>query len=226
MHDAPPNLSVVLGGFDGVTTRKHTLYVQGRKLMTTSSDARLVRAVIRAASALVAEPTAEQLRLDAVPVVAPDGSVVPVDHGLGNDLRAIERRLTARGYRVLDCAAILVDPAPGAVTIPDARAAWAIDDPALDAAFPARPGDNDLDALDALDGPLTRIVHPAHEVPASRAATVASIAALARRHDGTLRADDVARLAELINRVRVVPSVLTESPVLLDLVTGHEGARG
>lgn len=218
--DAPPNLSVVLGGSNGAATTKHSLYVQGRQLMTTSNEARLVRAVIRAASALVVEPAAGQVRLDAVPVITPRGSVVVVDRALNHELRVLERRLARRGHRILDCTTTVVDPETGTAAVPDARAAWAIDEQALAELLPAAPGDDDLRRV---DGAIARIVHLSHETPESRVAAVAYVAALARRPDGTLRTDDVVRVAALTDRVATVPFVSDASPALLDLLLDPDG---
>jgi hypothetical protein len=216
--DAPPNLSVVVGGSRGRAKDKHHLYVQGRHLSATADDGRLLRSVIRAASALVATPTTEQLRLDALPVVAPDGSVVIVDHGLDHELRAIQRRIEQRGYRVLDCAAVALDPSAGQVVLPDARAAFDLDAQAFTERFPTGAADDDLGALQA---PIAGIVYACHQAPASRAAEVAFLGALARTQQGTLRTEDVARFPELTDRTPAVPYVFTDPPALIDLVTAR-----
>ena len=51
-HDAPANLSVVVGDNHGPVRAKHALYVQGVYLGSPATDGRLLRTVIRAGAAL------------------------------------------------------------------------------------------------------------------------------------------------------------------------------
>lgn len=195
-HDAPPNLSVVVGGARRVVRDKHHLYVQGALLAAAASDGRLVRGVVRAGAGLVAAVAPDALLVRAIPVIAPDGTAVLVDSRANSDLRAVQARLERSGHRVVDTPWVVADAAARLV-LGDAAAQWRIDCAALDEQFPPGPADDDLTARTA---PITRLIALSPAVPESPAAAIALAAGLVyddRAGPGRLRTADVARLARL-----------------------------
>lgn len=205
---------MVVGERRGAARDKHRLYVQGRHLASPASDGSLARAIVRSGASLVTPPDATGLVLGAIPVVHPDGSVTLVDADLNHELRLVQSRLARGGTRVLDCPTVTIDPARAHVRIPDAAARWRVDPTRFDAAFPPRPGDDDLGPL---DGPVGRVVVATAGAPDSPAAAVAAAVGLVRR-EGRLDVRDVDRLARLLTEVPLVPYVFTEPVPLAELL--------
>lgn len=211
----PPNLSVVVGDARDGVRDKHLLYVQSRQVVAASSDGRLLRAVLRAGATLVDRPPPGGLTIHAIPLVDPDGSMTLVDPQLNHALRTEQSRLERRGYRVIDCTRVVVDPDTAHATLSDAAACWEVDRGRFDAEFPPGPGDDDLRSVDA---PVTRVIVPTRAVPGSAAESIAAAAGLVRDETGRLCRADVERLARMLTRAVVTPSLLTDPRPLADLV--------
>jgi hypothetical protein len=105
--EAPPNLSLLVGGGDGRVRDFHWLYRGGQATVRSRTIGRLVRAAVAHLDAYAPGP-GQLLRLDARLLVR-DGVAVLVDPVLGSIVDRVERRLQRLGYQVGDVAAVSVD---------------------------------------------------------------------------------------------------------------------
>jgi hypothetical protein len=129
--EAPPNLSLLVGGTDGRIRDFHWLYRGGRATVRSRTIGRLVRAAVAHLDAYAPRPE-HQVQLDARLLVR-EGVAVLVDPLLGSIVDRVERRLQRLGYQVGDVAAVSVDP------------------DGFDVVLSAPTLDLDPDALDALE---------------------------------------------------------------------------
>jgi len=124
--DAPPNYSVKIADDD--RRGFHLLYRSSALAVRTRDPRRLVAAVCRyLASHAPYDP--ELFVLAGVVVVGRHGAVI-APSGLRQMLPTVERRLDARGLRVVDAPWVLLDPAARAVVVPEHG--LAVDDRALE----------------------------------------------------------------------------------------------
>lgn len=195
---APANLSVVLGGTTGRTRSKHQLHVQGQLSSMISGDGGLIRAVIRSLGALAAEPPAGTLSLNAFLIVDPGGRAVAVDRRLAADLRRLGPAVRRRGLTVVQVPQLDLWPDRATAVLPDGPAAIGVSRVALDARWPAHPGDDDLAAGEVT---VARFVYAGRPEPESRADAVADMVWMLRDPTGRVGRTGVEQLAAVTSRV-------------------------
>jgi hypothetical protein len=199
-QDAPANLSIVVGESAGRNRSKHHLYVQGQPLGSFDGDGSLIRAVIRMLGALAADRPAGSLSLNAFLVVDPGIAAIAVDRRLAADLDRLEPMLRRRGRSVLRLARLDMWPDRGVAALLDAATAVGVSVEAVDACWPARPGD---DALVSGAMPISRIVYAGLPEPGSRADLVAAMVPMVRDPTGRVARTNAAALAALAAHVDV-----------------------
>ena len=199
-HDAPANLSIVVGESAGTNRSKHHLYVQGQPLSSIDGDGSLIRTVIRMLGALAADPAPGSVSLQAFLVVEPGVAAIAVDRRLASDLGRLEPLLRRRGRSVLRLPRLDVWPDRGTAALPDAATAVAVSREALDARWPAQPGDDDLAAGEVV---ITRVAYAGLPEPGSRADVVAAMMPMVRDPTGRVARTDAAGLAAFAAHVEV-----------------------
>lgn len=128
--DPAPNFSVQLAGHDGDDASGfHFLYRGFTPVVRTLDLRRLVDAVFGHLDSLQLPGPAGYLRLNVLALVR-DGSAVLCPPDLRQALAALERRLNAAGFSVVDRPFATVDPATGELVVEEPR--LSIDRQALD----------------------------------------------------------------------------------------------
>jgi hypothetical protein len=223
-HATSPNLAVLLGDVEGHTRSKHLLHVQGRLRLATTSDSRLLRAVIRSAAALAADQPVGTLRLDASILLDPHGRAMAIDNQLGDELRRLEPRARRSNYRIIDTPFIDVDTSSATIVLPEWRELTGLSADALDGRWPSDPGADDLRAGHVQLGTMIYAGHPFAE---SRAAAISEMTPMVLQSDRTVRTEDVRKVAELAERIetRATPGGPSGLVSALDL-GGASRSRG
>jgi hypothetical protein len=190
--DAPANVSVVLGKQAGSVRSKHALYVQGRLVVATPSEGRLVRCIVRALASLGAEPPAGSSKLGASLIAYPDRAMIAIDHRLASELRHLEPRLRTIGAHLIETPFLSVRAAT--VYLPDCSTLVGFSSARLAEAYPSVDLDDPL-----TPGPVTlsALVYQGHPLPESRASAVADMIPLAREPGGRVRSENVRELVKL-----------------------------
>lgn len=201
-HDAPPNVSIVVGDTSGRSRTKHHMVVQGELVAATASDAALVRAVIRALGALVAVPPPGAVALNAFALVDPAGAATIVDRRLAGEFRRLEPRLRRSGRRLVEAPRLHVRPAGATLALPDSATGLGVSLEALDRRWPL---EGMVDDLAAGDLPVSGVVYAGRAEPESRAVAVADMVPLARDRVGSVRTVDVGQLAVMAEAVPTEP---------------------
>ncbi|MGH9178398.1 MAG: hypothetical protein ACRD0N_07580 [Acidimicrobiales bacterium] len=201
-HDAPPNLSVVVGERSGHKLTKHQLTVQGRLLCVTGHDGGLLRALVRALGTLVAGAPPGTVALSAFLVIDPSGIATIVDHRLAAQFRRLEPRLRRAGHRVVEPPTLFVRPASATVSLPDSAGAVGVSRRALDRRWPLEGADDDLVAGDVA---VSKLVYGCSREPESLAFAMAEMMPLVRDGAGLVRTTDVERLSQLAQRLPTEP---------------------
>lgn len=204
VQDAPANISVVLGEARDRTQIKHQVYAQGKALSVVRGDGALVRTIVRVLGALATDSPPGSLSLDVLLVVEPGGTAIAVDGKLWPGVQRLEPKLRHRGRRVLRLPRLAVWPDRGTAALPDAATAVGLSAEALNARWPARPGDDDLAGGEVA---ITRLIYAGLPEPGSRGDVVAAMVPMARDPTGRVARADVAGLAGLAARVDVTPVV-------------------
>lgn len=215
-HDAPPNLSVLVGERSGHKVTKHQLVVQGRLLCVTGRDGGLLRAVVRSLGALVAGAPPGTLALSAFLVIDPSGVATIVDHRLAAEFRRLEPRLRRAGHRVVEPPSLFVRPASATVSLPDSAGAVGVSRRELDRRWPFDGVDDDLVAGDV---PVSKLVYGCARDPESQPFAMAEMLPLVRDSAGRVRTTDVERLTQLAQKLSTEP-VPTHDPGRLRRVLG------
>jgi hypothetical protein len=215
MQDAPANISIVLGQSTGRSRSKHQLHVQGHLLTMVDGDGGLVRAVIRALSALAGDPPPGSLRLNASLVIDDDNAAVAVDWRLTADLQQLGPLLRRRGRRVLHLPRLHVLPDRGSAWLADPAAVVGLTRENLDARWPLEPGDDDLAAGDVA---ITRLVYAGPPELVSRPERVAALVPTVRDATDRVTRGDVAHLARLTAGLPVDGVVMGDRTRLVGLL--------
>lgn len=117
--DGPVALSVRVGspGVAGKAQGFHLLFRHAQRALRTRDPHRLVRALVAELSAYRPAPDG-LLRLPGVALVR-DGEALVACLGMRSSFDMLERRLNASGLRLVDEPFVLVDPAVGALVVPE-----------------------------------------------------------------------------------------------------------
>lgn len=115
--DVPANISFKLADPDLKVRGKTAMMMANRTMVLTASDERALRAGVQLLDSEIRWGRGESL-VQAVPLVS-EARTVLLDAHLRPRLRKIEPRLARAGFQVVDTFGVLLDPATGAVSIPE-----------------------------------------------------------------------------------------------------------
>ncbi|MDQ4070652.1 MAG: hypothetical protein M3203_14445 [Actinomycetota bacterium] len=117
---APPNFSLHVAEDDGARGAKdfHLLYRGITAVVRTRDLRRLVQGLLGYLSAVAERPDADMLRLDLLALVT-EGAAVLAPAAVRSSLASIERRLNAKGLRVVDRPWTCVDVTTGELVVPE-----------------------------------------------------------------------------------------------------------
>ena len=131
---ASPNFSLHVAEDDGARKDFHLLYRGVTPVVRTRDLRRLVDGLLGYLSAAVERPDDDTLRLDVLALVK-DGAAVLAPASIRSSLATIERRLNAKGLRVVDRPWACVDVTSGELVVSDPH--LTVDRPVLDELAPA-----------------------------------------------------------------------------------------
>jgi hypothetical protein len=114
--EIPANISFKLADPDLKVRGKTAMMMANRTVLLTASDERALRAGVQLLDSEIRWGRAEPM-VQAVPVVSEHGTVL-LDAHLRQRLRKLEPRLARAGFEVVDTHGVLLDPATGAVSVP------------------------------------------------------------------------------------------------------------
>lgn len=200
-HEAPPNISIVVGEGRGRSRTKHQLSVQGQPTCVTRRDGPLVRAVVRAVGALTTTVPHDGLTVNAFLLLRPDGRAVAVDRRLAADFRRIEPRLRRSGLTVADVPWVVLNAGSATAVLADGAGALGLRVDDVDQRWPRDGTDDDLTAGEVA---VERIVHVGGRDPESLAAAVGDMVPLVGDATRRVKVTDVELLAAFADRTQVV----------------------
>jgi hypothetical protein len=195
--EAPPNLSLFVGGDEGPVRELHRLYRGAMVVVHTRSEGRLLRAALAHLDGFADLPPG-LLQLNAR-VLVRDGAALLVSALLAGNLDRVERRLERLGYQVVDVEGAPVDRAAAEVVLwsprleidPDALADVERDHPRERREFPLAP------ARLPIRGLVTLVGDPETNGQRSPARRLVDLAHLVLSDDGLVHPGDL----ELLNRL-------------------------